>query len=70
MSPVTGPDSGLLLAYIGFQRGNPAEIEEGLAAVGAHGDLPDQRMAEMLRGVWLEPVEEPADDSGAPADGG
>ncbi|MCC7387723.1 MAG: hypothetical protein IT431_03045 [Phycisphaerales bacterium] len=65
-SPASGADSGLLLAYLGFQREREADIREGLAAVEKWGDSADQRLAELLRVVWLA---EGADDS-PPADTG
>ena len=49
----TEADSGLLLAYFGFQRGEPAMMEEGLAAFERAGADADRRLATLLRGVWL-----------------
>ena len=65
-SPTGGADSGLLLAYLGFQREREADIRDGLAAVEKWGDSADHRLAELLRVVWLA---EGADDS-PPADTG
>ncbi|MEY3021152.1 MAG: hypothetical protein RIS86_348 [Planctomycetota bacterium] len=42
---------GLLLSYIGHQRGDRAMIEEGLALVGGTAALDASR--ELLEGVWL-----------------
>lgn len=69
-SPTTGADTGLLLAYIGFQRQRPDEISQGLDALAKHGDESDNRMSEMLRGIWLDAGKQGVDDSAAPADGG
>lgn len=64
-SPTSGADSGLLLAYLGFQRGQEQDIRDGLSALETAGDDADRRLAHMLRVVWLgEGVED------SPADGG
>lgn len=63
---------GLLLAYIGWQVGDRAAIEEGLDGarrgfVSTPGATPapeDVALLELLAGVWLAP---PADSSPAPA---
>ncbi|HZW09219.1 MAG TPA: hypothetical protein VFF69_04885 [Phycisphaerales bacterium] len=52
-SPNSGADSGLLLAYIAFQRSKPEDIRQGLDVLASLGDAADQRLATMLRGVWL-----------------
>lgn len=49
-----GADSGLLLAYLAFQRGQADDIRAGLEALAALGDEADQRLAEMLEVVWLD----------------
>ncbi|MBK7403226.1 MAG: hypothetical protein IPJ41_00995 [Phycisphaerales bacterium] len=69
-SPLTAADSGLLLAYVGFQRGRVEAVREGLDALAAHGDEVDQRLATMLRGVWMETGATPAEAPAAPAPGG
>ena len=53
-SATSGDDCGLLLAYLGFQRGIEEDIRAGLDALEKHGDEADQRLVEMLRTVWLE----------------
>ncbi|MCC6675642.1 MAG: hypothetical protein IT436_00735 [Phycisphaerales bacterium] len=65
-----GRSSGLLLAYIGYQRGDQAAVAEGLdamarvgriqfekAAPGADRDILEDegRLVEFLRGVWQAP---------------
>jgi hypothetical protein len=66
-SPSSGADSGLLLAYIGFQRDNPQDMRQGLDALESQGDGADQRLAEMLRGVWLaENAADPSEPSMTP----
>ena len=52
--PTTGADSGLLLAYLGFQRGQADDTRAGLEALAALGDEADRRLAEMLEVVWLD----------------
>lgn len=67
-SPSSGADSGLLLAYLGFQRQRPADVRDGLAALERWGDQADKRLGEMLRVVWLAEGADDADHS--PADDG
>jgi hypothetical protein len=67
-SPAAGADSGLLLAYLGFQRGIEGDMRAGLDALETKGDDADQRLVQMLRAVWLDAGDEGAEDS--PADGG
>lgn len=66
-SASTGADSGLLLAYLGFQRGSAEDTRAGLEALKAAGDEADQRLAEMLGVVWLDDGAEGGEDS--PSDG-
>lgn len=61
---VDGPirrDSALLLAYLGFQTSDRKTVEEGIAGMtAAIGQDPeakpgeDERLIELLRGVWLD----------------
>lgn len=67
-SPTSGADSGLLLAYLGHQLEQPDDIRAGLDALSDRGAEEDQRLADMLRGVWLEAEAPTGDDS--PADDG
>lgn len=67
-SPSSGADCGLLLSYLGFQRGIEDDIRAGLDALAQRGDEADKRLAEMLRIVWLDEIDEGGGDS--PADGG
>ena len=67
-SLTSGSDSGLLLAYLGHQLDRPQDIREGLAALREHGDEAEQRLADLLQGVWLDASAPTGDDS--PADDG
>ncbi|MFG0242811.1 MAG: tetratricopeptide repeat protein [Phycisphaerales bacterium JB054] len=67
-SLTSGSDSGLLLAYLGHQLERPEEIRAGLAALREHGDEAEQRLADLLQGVWLDAAAPTGDDS--PADDG
>ena len=67
-SLTSGSDSGLLLAYLGHQLERPEDIREGLAALREHGDEAEQRLADLLQGVWLDAAAPTGDDS--PADDG
>ncbi|MDQ7013645.1 MAG: hypothetical protein Q9O74_07070 [Planctomycetota bacterium] len=64
----SGSDSGLLLAYLGHQLDRPGDIRDGLAALREHGDEAEQRLADLLQGVWLDAAAPTGDDS--PADDG
>jgi hypothetical protein len=68
-SPTAGTDSGLLLAYLGFQTENEDDIRAGLGAMEQLGDEADVRLAVMLRGVWLEQPAAPQ-EAAPDADGG
>ncbi len=61
----SGADSGLLLAYLGFQRGIEEDIHTGLDTLAERGDEADQRLVEMLRVVWLNPASEATDETPA-----
>lgn len=67
-SASSGADSGLLLAYLGHQLDQPDDIRDGLAALREHGDDAEQRLADLLEGVWLDVAAPTGDDS--PADDG
>ena len=67
-SLTSGSDSGLLLAYLGHQLERPDDIRQGLAALREHGDEAEQRLADLLQGVWLDAEAPTGDDS--PADDG
>ncbi|MFG0260123.1 MAG: tetratricopeptide repeat protein, partial [Phycisphaerales bacterium JB041] len=67
-SLTSGADSGLLLAYLGHQLDRPDDIRDGLAALREHGDESEQRLADLLQGVWLDAAAPTGDDS--PADDG
>jgi hypothetical protein len=67
-SLTSGADSGLLLAYLGHQLDRPDDIRDGLDALREHGDEAEQRLADLLEGVWLEAAVPAGDDS--PADDG
>lgn len=50
-----GRDCGLLLAYLGWQTGSPADMEAGLAAVERiekHLDIPPDPLVAALRALW------------------
>ncbi len=46
-------ESALLLAYLGYQRGDPDAIREGLAALRADAPATDAAFLAFLEGVWL-----------------
>ena len=68
-SAASGDDCGLLLAYLGFQRGIENDIRDGLDALEEHGDEADQRLVEMLRAVWLETETKSTNDTDQPPEG-
>ena len=69
-------ESALLMAYLGFQAGNLALTREGLDAMSrvaledpAAKAGGDERLVELLRGVWLDPklYDAPAEGAATPA---
>ena len=55
-----GPDTGLLLAYVGFQTGDTRAVELGLAALqekpgGPRVPAQLKELGRILRGVWANP---------------
>ncbi len=63
-------DAALLLAYLGYQKGDTALTREAVERLERSRDFADQRLAVFLRGIWLgeipepAPEPEPADDDG------
>lgn len=56
-----GADTGLLLAYVGYQTGDPGATTRGLTAMEGRGGAPDPQLlqlARLLREVWANPVPE------------
>ncbi len=58
---VLGRDSGLLIAYLGYQTRDPAAVERGLTIMEqlAPGETPDpqlQKLGALLREVWTAPA--------------
>lgn len=46
-------ESALLLAYLGYQRGEPSVVREGLDALQRESAGSDATLVEFLAGVWL-----------------
>lgn len=63
-----GQESALLLAYLGFQRGDRAMTAEGLEALdrlGAEtGRAEEARFVELLRRIWLPLLDQNSEDAG------
>lgn len=60
-----GSESALLLAYMGYQRGERVQVERGLDALAGSAAEGDRALVVLLRFVWLgESIEDAAESSG------
>lgn len=60
-----GAESALLLAYMGYQRGERAPVERGLDALAGSAAEGDRALVVLLRFVWLgESIEDAAESGG------